>query len=136
MGGLPITMTWGDGEHRFALPLGRLRELQEKTGAGPLKLFNRIRSGDWLVDDLRETIRLGLIGGGMAPDAAFALVRRYLDEAGGYLEAVPFAQAILLSAMTAPRGVQSPNAEAPIETPDPTTASTSALSTEAASASA
>ena len=32
------------------------------------------------MDDLRETIRLGLIGGGMDPLDALVLVKRYVDD--------------------------------------------------------
>jgi hypothetical protein len=74
-----VTLAWGDGEHRFRLPIGQLRELQEKTQLGPLALLRRVLDGGWRLDDLRETIRLGLIGGGMAPVDALGLVARYVD---------------------------------------------------------
>lgn len=73
---------WGDEEHTFRLGLKEVRELQEHKhiGIGPLALFKRIEAGDWKIDDLRETIRLGLIGGGMKPDLALKKVRRYVDD--------------------------------------------------------
>lgn len=71
---------WADGTYKFRLGLGQIRELQEKTKVGPRRLFVRIQSGDWLIDDLRETIRLGLIGGGMEPVKALELVRAYFDK--------------------------------------------------------
>ena len=73
-----ITLAWGDGEHRFALPLAQLEELQEKCDAGPLVVFGRLTAGTWLTGDVYQTLRLGLIGGGMAPVAALALCRRYV----------------------------------------------------------
>lgn len=74
-----LEFDWADGTYKFRLGLGEIRELQEKTKVGPRRLWMRIRSGEWFVDDLREAIRLGLIGGGMEPVNATKLVRRYVD---------------------------------------------------------
>lgn len=74
-----LTMLWGDGEFRFRLAIGQLRELQEKANAGPPELFERLRTNTWRVDDIRETLRLGLIGGGMSPTDALTKVIRYVD---------------------------------------------------------
>jgi hypothetical protein len=95
-----ITEKWADGEHVFRLAIGQLRELQEKTNAGPLQLFRRFTlTSDWRIDDVRETIRLALIGGGMKPTDALKLVERYVDERP-LLESIPIAirvmEAILL----------------------------------------
>lgn len=38
------------------------------------RVFDRIANDGWLQDDIRETIRQGLIGGGMAPSAASRLI--------------------------------------------------------------
>lgn len=93
-----ITLAWADGEHAFRLGLGQLRELQEKTDAGPAFLLDRLSRGTWRVDDIRETIRLGLIGGGKAPAEALALVTRYVDERP-LMESIPVAQAIIMVAI-------------------------------------
>lgn len=74
-----IELTWGDGEHRFRLAIGQLRELQDKCKCGPQEIADRLRLGTWRVDDIRETIRLGLIGGGKTPLEALTLVVRYVD---------------------------------------------------------
>lgn len=74
-----ITEPWGDGEYRFRLAIGQLRELQDKTGVGPPELFFRLGSSTWRVDDIRETIRLGLIGGGMTPVHALTRIIQYVD---------------------------------------------------------
>jgi hypothetical protein len=64
-------LKWIGGEHDFALDIGGLRALQNACDAGPEQIFRRILSGQWRIDDLYQTIRLGLIGGGMADrDAA------------------------------------------------------------------
>lgn len=93
-----ITIDWGDGTHTFRLAIGQIQELQEKTKVGPRRLWMRIISGDWLVDDLRETIRLGLIGGGTPPVVALGLVRRYVEERP-LLESIQPAIQILAAAL-------------------------------------
>lgn len=75
-----VTFDWGDGTYTFRLGLGEIRQLQEKTGLGPLALFNRIDSDNWMVDDLRETLRLGLVGFGMKDAKALALIKANFDE--------------------------------------------------------
>lgn len=75
-----ISFEWADGEYTFRLPIGQLRELQEKTGVGPLRLFQRLMDGSWMVDDAREILRLGLIGGGRRPDEALRLIKQYVDD--------------------------------------------------------
>lgn len=93
-----ITIDWADGTYTFRLPIAQIEELQEKTDCGPYFLFNRIASGQWRIADLRETIRLGLIGGGMKPTKARVLVERYVD-ARPYAESIKPAQAILGAAL-------------------------------------
>ncbi len=93
-----VTLTWADGAHRFRLPIAQLRELQEKADAGPAFILSRLQSGQWLVDDIRETLRLGLVGGGMTPVDALKLVQRYVDERP-LLESRQPAMAVLLAAL-------------------------------------
>ena len=85
---------FGDAEHDFALPPERILELERATGAGVGALSRRLFAGDFSFRDLRETVRIGLIGGGMAPQAAAELVAAYVD--GRPLqEAHPIAVAVL-----------------------------------------
>lgn len=122
-----LSIVWGDGEHKFRLPLGQIRELQEKCGAGPATILTRLIApqadllkfpkpdkddfegmalqsvirtlrGDWRIDDVRETIRLGLIGGGATPSEAHKLVVRYVDERPP-LESIGVAAEILMRAL-------------------------------------
>ncbi len=62
--------------------------------------------GDWRVEDVRETIRLGLIGAGMTPTDAFVAVSRYVDQTEKYplIDNVGIAAGILHHALTAPVG--------------------------------
>lgn len=91
-----ITFEWGGEEHTFRLGLKEVRELQDnpRVGIGPLALYRRIESGDWRVDDCREVIRVGLIGGGMKPDLALTKVKRYVDDFAA-VDSVPPALTIL-----------------------------------------
>lgn len=106
-----VRFDFGDGEHVFRLAIAQLRELQDKTGVGPATLFDRMASRAWRVDDLRETIRLGLIGGGMEPLEALALVRRYVDERP-LLESVEPSFRILMAALVGQADDQVGNGEA------------------------
>jgi hypothetical protein len=129
-----VTFDWADGTYRFRLPYGQLAELQERTGCGPQLLLQRVVDGAWKVDDLRETIRLGLIGGGLEPVKALALVRRYVEERP-LLESVTPARLILSAALFGVEGEEWPGKDAPGEDrsadPSPTDGSTSPGSTEA-----
>lgn len=67
------------GEHRhFRLDWASLMKLQEAVGAGPFLTLNKLLNGSWRVDDIAETIRCGLIGGGLAPNDAMTLVDQYV----------------------------------------------------------
>lgn len=93
-----ITLLWGDGDRTFRLAIGQLRELQDKCDAGPAEILGRLSNGTWRVDDIRETLRLGLIGGGATPTDALVLVARYVDSRP-LMENVMPAQAVLLAAI-------------------------------------
>jgi hypothetical protein len=79
-----ITRIWPGGEHVFALNIGELRALQQACDAGPEQLFRRFYGGEWRVDDVKETIRLGLVGGGLGEIES----RRLVDQVIG--DALPF----------------------------------------------
>lgn len=74
-------IVWVGGEHRFRLGLGELRALQKNCDAGPEQIFNRIRLGNWRIDDLIEVLRLGLIGSGeMEQKAAGPFIANLFDK--------------------------------------------------------
>lgn len=127
--GAKITLDWADDEHAFCLRIGELRELEGKTGVGPQRLMRRISEGDWRVDDLRETLRLGLIGGGMKPSDALTLVRRYVDERP-LIESIQPALAVLVAVLSGFEAARPAKKAKPAKR---ATASTSPASTEAAS---
>lgn len=57
-----LTLPFADGTYPFRIGAGEMRELQRICDAGPLELYRRLLSGEWRVDDVTQTIRLGLIG--------------------------------------------------------------------------
>lgn len=89
----------GDGPQDFRLAYGQFLELQEKTGVGPMALYRRIEGDDWMISDISEIIRVGLIGAGMAPKEAFRLVKRYVIDRAP-MENIMLARAILLVGLT------------------------------------
>lgn len=75
-----VDLTWPGGEHEFNLPIDLLRALQDRCDAGPAFIYNRLLSGEWRVDDIISTIRLGLEGGGMDKEDARRLVKHHIEE--------------------------------------------------------
>lgn len=115
----PRDLTWRGGRHPFRLGIGELRALQHATDAGPAHVLARLQSGEWLVDDVTETIRLGLTGGGMDRAEATRLVDVHVEDRLG--SHVMLATAIIAAALYGveddPVGEVSPSgeAEAPAE---------------------
>lgn len=72
-----IELEFGDGTYLFKLGLAQIAELQEKCGAGIGLIFKRVMIGEHRIEDCVETIRLGLVGGGMNAVEARRLVDRY-----------------------------------------------------------
>lgn len=94
-----VRLVWGDQEQTFNIAKLKVAlELEEKCGCGVAEIFERIRSHRWHILYLRETLRLGLIGGGMAPPEALKTVTRYCDERP-WQESVQPALVILMAAM-------------------------------------
>ena len=117
-GSARITLPFGDEEREFRLAIGELRKVEAKTGAGAPELLSRLMppveamakglssrqlllagmAGSFRVDDVREPILQGLIGGGLAPHEAGRLVRDVVDERPLY-ENVGTAYAVLAAAI-------------------------------------
>ncbi|MFZ2252622.1 MAG: gene transfer agent family protein [Minisyncoccia bacterium] len=112
-----VRLAFGDGAHDFALLIGQLEELQEKCDAGPEAVFNRIASGTWMVADVRETLRLGLIGAGMEAIKAAILVDRYAGS-GSLAAHKDTAQRVILGALVGAPDEDDPPGGPPGETPD------------------
>jgi hypothetical protein len=92
------------GEERdFRLAWGELMDLQEKRDAGPSVVLARLSLGQWQLQDVTETIRLGLVGGGADTATAARLVRQHVEqrpwELGGENGLVVLAVRILAAAL-------------------------------------
>lgn len=122
-----ITKDWADGTYSFRLAYGQWLELQEAVGCGPLELYVNMLQRKWRVQQLREIIRIGLIGGGATPPAALRLVKLYVEERP-MMESVQIALEIVAASMSLPQGSEAPGEAAAAETP--TAESTSPPSTE------
>jgi hypothetical protein len=103
-----ILLGWAGEDRKFRLGIGQLRELQENVnrwraeiGApliGPMSLARSLQAVDAWPGDVREVIRLGLIGGGTPIAQVPALVARYVDERP-LAESTVVAHAVLIAAL-------------------------------------
>lgn len=93
-----VTVRCWDGEYTFRLGIGELITLQEKCDAGPLHIAMRLAEKTWRVQDVRETLRLGLIGAGMDQEKARALIEQHVDRVP-LLDNIHNAQAVILGAV-------------------------------------
>ena len=77
-----IEQDWADGTYTFRLGLAEIEELERKRDLGIFELAKRLSPEvrQARSTDITETLRLGLIGGGMTPVDALAKVRKYVDE--------------------------------------------------------
>lgn len=76
-----VRLAWLGGEHDFNIAQYKtLLQLEAKCDAGVRAIMLRIETDTWKVDDLREVIRLGLIGAGTPPDQAQQLIKTYVDD--------------------------------------------------------
>ncbi|WP_424360251.1 gene transfer agent family protein [Methylocystis parvus] len=106
---------------KFELRLGELGELERLCRAGVALIFGRLVSETWFYDDVRETIRLGLMGGGASEVDADMLIERYVD-AGPKRIHVALAASIIsafIDGVDVPKGEGEKEASAPPATSPP-----------------
>jgi hypothetical protein len=77
-----VELDWADGTYTFRLGLAEMEEIEEKRDLALSVLSRRLSPAyrEARLADIREVLRLGLIGGGMKPVDALTKVRRYIDE--------------------------------------------------------
>jgi len=95
-----ITLAFGAEERLFRLGLSQIRAIEERCDAGIPELLVRLEPlvrgiqanltfrqllqgrmlGAWRIDDVREPLLQGLIGGGMGSTEAGVLIRAVFDE--------------------------------------------------------
>jgi hypothetical protein len=88
---------WHGGEHDFCIAAsGTVLALEETCKAGIATIYSRLAHGQWWLNDVREPIRMGLIGGGLKPDEAMDKVKAHVDaNPNGLGVSVPLAMAII-----------------------------------------
>lgn len=74
-----LVLAWGDGDYEFKLRIREVVELERLTDSTIGEIFQRVTAGRYKITDIVETIRLGLIGGGLAPVRAKQLIDLYVD---------------------------------------------------------
>ena len=79
-----ISLQFGNDTHVFKLGYGQLKELQDAVDAGPYYILESLFKNTWRVEFVRETIRCGLIGGGMSAPDAIRMVRTYVEDVESY----------------------------------------------------
>lgn len=130
-----IQLKWGDGEYVFRLGIGEWRAIDARCKAGPDEILARLfpiaqalakgmtvsqacamgMSGGWRVDDMREVILQGLIGGGLGPVEAAELVRRQVDERLDFKANLALAYGVVKASLD--EGVDEPLETAPGKKP-------------------
>lgn len=70
---------FGDREHTFCLTPPMIAELERATDSAVGAIYGRLSRMEFAMRDVRETIRLGLIGGGMTPQRAAEMIETYVD---------------------------------------------------------
>jgi hypothetical protein len=124
-------------ERKFQLRIGEIGELERLAGAGIGEIMVRLGSHRFKAADIRETIRLGLEGGGASEPEATALVMRSVDK-NPLAEHLQLAADILSAAVTGipdsagkdqAAGSDAPETSPPSMPPAPPSASAPATST-------
>lgn len=124
-----IARVWAYGrEDTFCLTkIGHIIELEQLCGAGIFEIAARVESvvvaasdgrvgGVAKISDVRETIRLALLGGGKTAQEAQDITNKYV--VAPYLDHIPIAYEILSAALVPPPGQQPGKAEADREAPE------------------
>ena len=113
-----ITLAWGDEDRTFRLGIGEWEKVQEKCDAGPAEILARLAPifsateaglslkqiisagylGTWRVQDIREPLYRGLLGGGLDPTKAGRVIRDLVDERP-FIESVPIAYQVVLASI-------------------------------------
>lgn len=93
-----IDVLFAGDERTFRLAIDQLLALEEKCQCGAAEILWRLQNQRWHVRDVRETIRLGLVGAGVDPKFALRLVDEHAGD-GRLLDCVLTASYILMAAL-------------------------------------
>ena len=78
---------WAGEERTFRLTARALEDWQEACDAGPAWVWGLLQNEMWKPVHVRETLRLGLIGGGMPPAEAARLIKGNAEPYGDNIKA-------------------------------------------------
>lgn len=133
-----VTLVWGDGENKFRFAIGQFRELQERVNqrrvtigapiVGPMTLLASLRAQDAWPDDVRDVLRIGLVGGGMSIKEANRKLSHHFDNRPPFESTLTAYAALFAGLVGVPD--QSPADEVKKKTSTPSVQSTSEGSTE------
>ena len=93
-----ISLTWAGDERLFRLGIDQCLALEERRKCSLYEIMERLGGRKWFIDDLREPLRLGLIGGGMDGAPARKLVEKHVTAGNLMPHALP-AHAVVLAAI-------------------------------------
>ncbi|MGI8395106.1 gene transfer agent family protein [Agrobacterium deltaense] len=109
-----VEADFADGTYKFALTWDLASEWEKTTDRSMYAtLLHAVRTGIVNLNDAREILRLGLIGGGMEPVAALRLVRTYVENRPA-AENFPLVVRVMDAAFHG-KGVPDPDEEKPAE---------------------
>lgn len=77
-------IVWPGGEHEFCFAIGELRALEQRCDAGVAQVLLRLMNGQFKVDDVVETLRIGLQGAGLTERQALRLIDKSYSGANLY----------------------------------------------------
>ncbi len=69
---------FGDGEYSFCLTPPMIEELERSLNTAVGAIYGRLTRREFSYREVSETIRLGLVGGGMIPQRAVEMVATYV----------------------------------------------------------
>lgn len=93
-----IDLTWAGDEREFRLANGQVFALQDERKCGIYELHTRFLSGKWLLEDVIEVLRQGLLGAGVESRIAKRLIEEHVVS-GRYAEHALVARLILTAAL-------------------------------------
>lgn len=80
-----IVLAFGPGRYPFLFLVDEWRELQRVTGLGPWDLELKLIGSACSFDQIQQTVRIGLLGGGMAAAEALDISDAYIGKRPGDL---------------------------------------------------
>jgi hypothetical protein len=125
-----IILEWGDGSHLFRLGWGELAKLQEACNAGPFVIMQRLQDGTCRLEDIEETIRWGLIGGGRSPVEATRLCKMFVQGRPPAENRMVAYAAMMAGCLGAPEEQIEKKSEAPSQDSDSTISQTGSSGSE------